>query len=282
MDDDKAEAVAAHLLGERLFSGWGVRTMAAGDGAYNPVGYHTGTVWPHDNSLIALGLASYGFRDEAARISFGMLEAAEFFRYRLPEAFAGYPRSATRFPVEYPTACSPQAWASGTPLLLVRTLLGLEPDPHALHGDAHLPAGIGRLALGRPERKGHAHVAQPTHGNGAAAAIRAEKSAAGAPSAAELFGRIEDYLDPRATRGERATYRFDVVGVGSWRLEVADGRISCASGNGEADCVIRMGEATLVRVLTGEQNAFTAMLSGRLSVEGEMALAARLERFRRR
>jgi glycogen debranching enzyme len=282
VDDDKAEAVAAHLLGERLFSGWGVRTMAAGDGAYNPVGYHTGTVWPHDNSLIALGLASYGFRDEAARISFGMLEAAEFFRYRLPEAFAGYPRSATRFPVEYPTACSPQAWASGTPLLLVRTLLGLEPDPHALHGDAHLPAGIGRLALGRPERKGHAHVAQPTHGNGAAAAIRAEKSAAGAPSAAELFGRIEDYLDPRATRGERATYRFDVVGVGSWRLEVADGRISCASGNGEADCVIRMGEATLVRVLTGEQNAFTAMLSGRLSVEGEMALAARLERFRRR
>ena len=102
--------------------------MAAYEEGYNPLGYHTGTVWPHDTSLIAAGLARYGFRAEAARLAIALLEAAEFFRYRLPEAFAGYRRTRTLFPVEYPTACSPQAWASGAPLLLVTTMLGLRPE----------------------------------------------------------------------------------------------------------------------------------------------------------
>jgi glycogen debranching enzyme len=129
-------------MGEHLFSGWGVRTMAAGEGGYNPIGYHNGTVWPHDNSLIALGLNRYGFREESARIASGILQAARFFRYRLPEAFAGYPRERTLFPVEYPTACSPQAWATAAPLLLIRTLLGIEPRGNRLTVDAALPPEI--------------------------------------------------------------------------------------------------------------------------------------------
>jgi len=101
---ERADAVARHLLSDALFSGWGVRTMAEGEGAYNPIRYHNGTVWPHDNSLIALGLVRYGYRDEANRIATALLEAATFFRYRLPEVFAGYRRTRTGFPVEYPTA----------------------------------------------------------------------------------------------------------------------------------------------------------------------------------
>ncbi len=114
VEDDKAEAVVRHLMGEKLFSGWGVRTMAEGEGGYNPIGYHVGTVWPHDNS---------------------------------PEAFAGYPRELTGFPVEYPTACSPQAWASGAPLLLLRAILGLEPVGDHLLVDPALPAMLGQIEL---------------------------------------------------------------------------------------------------------------------------------------
>jgi glycogen debranching enzyme len=142
VDDDKAPYIAEHLLGPKLFSGWGVRTMAEGEGGYNPIGYHVGTVWPHDNSIIAWGLNRYGYREESSRIASGILQAAKFFNYRLPEAFAGYPRKQTHFPVEYPTACSPQAWATGAPLLFVRTMLGLEPRGNRLTVDAALPAHI--------------------------------------------------------------------------------------------------------------------------------------------
>lgn len=147
VDDDKAPDVVKHLMGEDLFSGWGIRTMAASEGAYNPIGYHVGTVWPHDNSLIALGLNRYDYREESARLASGILDAARFFRHRLPEAFAGYPRDKTLFPVEYPTACSPQAWAAGAPLLLLRTLLGLEPRGKRLTVDASLPVGIEWLEI---------------------------------------------------------------------------------------------------------------------------------------
>ncbi|HEX6555475.1 MAG TPA: glycogen debranching N-terminal domain-containing protein [Ktedonobacteraceae bacterium] len=147
VEDDKAEAVVRHLMGEKLFSGWGVRTMAEGEGGYNPIGYHVGTVWPHDNSFIALGLRRYGYREEAARLAMGMLEAATYFRGRLPEAFAGYRRELTAFPVEYPTACSPQAWASGAPLLLLRAILGLEPIGDQLVVDPALPLLLGRVEL---------------------------------------------------------------------------------------------------------------------------------------
>lgn len=155
VDDEKAPHVVAHLMGDHLFSGWGVRTMAEGEGGYNPIGYHVGTVWPHDNSIIALGLNRYGYRDESARIASGILQAARFFHHRLPEAFAGYPRERTLFPVEYPTACSPQAWATGAPLLFLRTMLGLEPRGNRLMMDAALPAEIEWLEVrGLPGRWG--------------------------------------------------------------------------------------------------------------------------------
>ena len=126
--DHRIEAIADALVGEQLWSGWGVRTMGAGEGAYNPLVYHNGTVWPHDNSLIALGLARSGRRRDAERILHAMIEAAAHFDYRLPEVFAGFPRHRTRFPVVYPTASSPQAWAAATPILLLQVVLGLVPD----------------------------------------------------------------------------------------------------------------------------------------------------------
>jgi glycogen debranching enzyme len=147
VDKSKAKAVAAHLLGSRLFSGWGVRTLAEGEGRYNPIGYHVGTVWPFDNSFIAWGLRRYGFKREAAQIAEGILAAAEFFDGRLPEAFGGYPRAMTKYPVQYPTACSPQAWSTGAPLLLLRTMLGLEPMGDHLVVDPVLPESIGRMEL---------------------------------------------------------------------------------------------------------------------------------------
>jgi glycogen debranching enzyme len=147
VDDERAAKVAAHLVGPRLFSGWGVRTLAEGEARYNPIGYHNGTIWPFDNSFIAWGLRRYGFGEEAATIANGILDAATYFDGRLPEAFGGYPRDLTKFPVEYPTACSPQAWSTGTPLLLIRTMLGLEPHEGHLAVDPRLPIGMGRIEV---------------------------------------------------------------------------------------------------------------------------------------
>ncbi len=159
VDDDKAATVASQLMSDRFFSGWGVRTMAEGEGPYNPIEYHNGTVWPHDNAFVAAGLARYGYRTEAARIALAMIEAATFFGYRLPETFAGYARWRTNCPVEYPSACSPQAWATGAPLLLLRVLLGLEPDGDELRVDPVLPDAISRLVLRRiPGRWGRAEA----------------------------------------------------------------------------------------------------------------------------
>jgi glycogen debranching enzyme len=124
---EKARAVTDRLMSEELFSGWGIRTMAAGEGGYDPDSYHNGSVWPHDNALIACGLRRYGFLDEVNRISTAIFEAASHFDYRLPEVFAGYSRSEVREPVELPRSCSPQAWAAGTVPLLVRAMLGVEP-----------------------------------------------------------------------------------------------------------------------------------------------------------
>ncbi|SCF36348.1 glycogen debranching N-terminal domain-containing protein [Micromonospora mirobrigensis] len=147
VDPERAGRIAGHLLGPDLFSGWGVRTMAEGQGRYNPIGYHVGTVWPFDNSIIAWGLWRYGLRDEAGRVCRAMIEAAKYFGGRLPEAFAGYDRSLTDYPVEYPTACSPQAWSAGTPLLMLRVLLGLEPQGEHLIIDPLVPPGMGRIEL---------------------------------------------------------------------------------------------------------------------------------------
>ena len=178
VDANKAKSVVGHLMGPRMWSGWGVRTLAEGEGRYNPIGYHLGTVWPFDNSFIAWGLRRYGFKEEAAMIASGILDAAVVFEGRLPEAFGGYDRSVTKYPVKYPTACSPQAWSTGAPLLLLRTMLGLEPLGDHLVVDPALPASIGHLELldipgrwGRLDAFGRGRV--HTHADKRPAAIKA-------------------------------------------------------------------------------------------------------------
>jgi glycogen debranching enzyme len=167
VDESRAGKLARHLLGPRLFSGWGVRTLSVGEKRYNPIGYHVGTVWPFDNSLIALGLARYGFRDEAGRIARAMIDAAEYFHGRLPEAFAGYDRSFTKYPVRYPTACSPQAWSTGTVLLLLRVILGLEARGEELNVDPALAQVANRIELsGIMGRWGRADASSSQPGTG--------------------------------------------------------------------------------------------------------------------
>ncbi|MCX5121795.1 amylo-alpha-1,6-glucosidase [Micromonospora sp. NBC_00362] len=144
---DRAQRIVDLLMGPRLFSGWGVRTLAEGESRYNALGYHVGTVWPFDNSFIAWGLRRYGFAAEAARIAEAMIDASEFFQGRLPEAFAGFDRNLTSYPVEYPTACSPQAWSAGVPLLLLRTMLGIDAHEDHLQVDPVLPKSIKRIDL---------------------------------------------------------------------------------------------------------------------------------------
>jgi glycogen debranching enzyme len=148
---ERVDAVVDALMGEALWSGWGVRTMSSADAAYNPLAYHNGTVWPHDNSLIAWGLARYGRWAEALRIVHRLTAAATQFDYQLPEVFAGLPRAETPFPVAYPTAARPQAWAAGAPVLLLQILLGLEPDRrrHVLASVApnELPSWAGSVRL---------------------------------------------------------------------------------------------------------------------------------------
>jgi glycogen debranching enzyme len=148
---EHAASVAERLLADDMFNGWGIRTMSSDAVAYNPIGYHLGTVWPHDNSLIAAGLQAYGLDDGVSRIMTALVEAAADFEHvRLPECFAGIERSAFEIPVRYPVACHPQAWAAGSVPHLLSVTLGLRPD--ALDGRLrivrpHLPDFIRELEL---------------------------------------------------------------------------------------------------------------------------------------
>src|SRR3954447_2770822 len=144
--DDRAAVVADRLLRDDMFGGWGIRTLSADSVAFHPVGYHLGTVWPHDNSLIAAGFARYGLGDAAERLFVALLEAAQRFpNDRLPECFAGFGRDRFEVPVRYPVACHPQAWAAGALPYLLTTILGLQPDAFARRltvRSPRLPAGI--------------------------------------------------------------------------------------------------------------------------------------------
>jgi glycogen debranching enzyme len=128
VDPRYAARVAEHLVSPDLFSGWGIRTLARSMKRYDPVSYHNGSVWPHDTAICVAGLARYGFVDEAVRISRAVFDAAVAFGDRLPELFCGFDRSEFGYPVPYPTSCSPQAWAAAAPFLLLRSVLGFEPD----------------------------------------------------------------------------------------------------------------------------------------------------------
>jgi glycogen debranching enzyme len=130
----RAAAVAQTLMQPASFSGWGVRTIASTEARYNPMSYHNGSVWPHDNALIAVGLARYGFKREAARILESLFAAASYIDLRrLPELFCGFIRQHTRGPTFYPVACTPQAWAAGAPLFILQSCLGLGFDPDKTH-----------------------------------------------------------------------------------------------------------------------------------------------------
>ena len=151
VDADKAGAVADQLMSPPMFTGWGIRTLASTMRAYNPMSYHNGSVWPHDNAIIAAGLMRYGFTGHAQRVALSMLDAAEAFDHRLPELFCGFDRTEYPQPLPYPTSCSPQAWASAAPLQLLRTLLRFEPcvPCHQLRIAPALPRELGEVRIDR-------------------------------------------------------------------------------------------------------------------------------------
>ncbi len=148
---ERAGVLARSLFDERFFSGWGIRTVARGEARYNPMAYHNGTVWPHDNALIGAGLARYGFRHEALRVLLGLYESTLYFEtHRLPELFCGFSRAVSTGPTIYPVACSPQAWATAAPLLLIKACLGLTIDaPNRRIQFAHsvLPSFLQELSI---------------------------------------------------------------------------------------------------------------------------------------
>ncbi len=151
VDADKAAPIARHLVSRELFSGWGARTLASSMSGYNPISYHCGSVWPHDNAIIAAGLMRYGYVEEAQRVVMAMLDAAVQQGDRLPELFSGLDRGELPMVVDYPTSCSPQAWAAASPLLMLRTLLRF--DPWVPRGKIWihpaLPEGIRHLRVDR-------------------------------------------------------------------------------------------------------------------------------------
>ncbi len=149
---ERAALVGAHLLTPVFHTGWGLRTLAAGEVRYNPMSYHNGSVWPHDTALCAAGMARYGDRASAVRLLRGMFEAAVHFDLRLPELFCGFPRAQASTPVAYPVACLPQAWAAGSAFMLLQACLGLEVD--GWRGEVRverpmLPPGIDHVAVRR-------------------------------------------------------------------------------------------------------------------------------------
>ncbi|MFI5225521.1 MAG: glycogen debranching N-terminal domain-containing protein [Candidatus Limnocylindrales bacterium] len=152
VDPARASDVVARLTGDQLDSGWGIRTYGSGQPGYNPIGYHTGSVWPHDNALIVDGLKEYGFHDVANLFVGRIFEATQHFAdFRLPELFCGFARTEVDVPVPYPVACSPQAWAAGSPLLFLRSMLGMRARAERRELELvrpHLPPWLGKVTIG--------------------------------------------------------------------------------------------------------------------------------------
>jgi glycogen debranching enzyme len=155
-DKDKAAAVARHLMSPEMFSGWGIRTLATSMAAYNPMSYHNGSVWPHDNAICAAGLMRYGYVEHAQRVTDAIIDAAQGFGYRLPELFCGFAKDEFGTPVPYPTSCSPQAWAAAAPLLLLHSLLRFNPEVSSGQlwcapevPDRYLPLRVSGLRVGK-------------------------------------------------------------------------------------------------------------------------------------
>jgi glycogen debranching enzyme len=151
VDPQRARSVVDRLTGPGLHSGWGIRTYAAGQPGYNPLSYHVGSIWPHDNALILAGLKRYGFDAEANTLAGQLFEVAQQFPdFRMPELFCGFDRASVSVPVPYPVACSPQAWSAAAPLLIIRSMLGLRAraDEGVLElVRPHLPTWLGKLTF---------------------------------------------------------------------------------------------------------------------------------------
>jgi glycogen debranching enzyme len=165
---ERAALVEDGLLGQAFFSGWGIRTVALGESRYNPMSYHNGSIWPHDNALIALGLSRYGSKQRVAQIFKSLFEAATYMDLRrLPELFCGFKRERRRGPTLYPVACAPQAWASATPFSLIQAALGLEFEPSTMDlrlRNPWLPEFLGTVIL-RNLRLGASTVDLKVHGS---------------------------------------------------------------------------------------------------------------------
>jgi glycogen debranching enzyme len=164
---ERATMIADGLMQPRFFSGWGIRTVASDEPRYNPMSYHNGSIWPHDNSLIALGLRRYQLMDAVDRIFTGMMQSAGYMEFqRLPELFCGFTRRPSRGPTLYPVACSPQAWAAATPFALLQAALGLEFDDKEIRlRHPHLPPFINDLTI-KGLRYADATVDLALHGKG--------------------------------------------------------------------------------------------------------------------
>jgi glycogen debranching enzyme len=172
---EHARKVGRGLLGSDFFSGWGIRTVAREAPRYNPMSYHNGSVWPHDNALIAAGLARYGMKAEVNQVFGGLFDAATYMDLRrLPELFCGFKRRAGEGPTLYPVACAPQAWASGTPFMLLQAALGLEFDPDAREirlRNPRLPAFLPEVTL-HNLRLGEAKITLALHRHGEGVGIQ--------------------------------------------------------------------------------------------------------------
>ena len=150
-DRDRARRVADGLMHTRFYSGWGIRTVASGEARYNPMSYHNGSIWPHDNALIVQGLARYGRKRGINLIFDGLVRATTYMEHRrIPELYCGFRRRPGRGPTLYPAACSPQAWAAGAPFLMLQAMLGMQFDYDARRitlVDPCLPASAGRIVV---------------------------------------------------------------------------------------------------------------------------------------
>ena len=145
---DRAHRLAAHLLSDKMFSGWGIRTIGVDESRYNPMSYHDGSIWPHDNSMIAEGFARYGLNHDAVRIFDGMFDAAMFADLnRLPELFCGFVRRPGEGPTLYPVACAPQSWASASVFMLLKSMLGLSVSGNPARVSFHYPRLSERLEM---------------------------------------------------------------------------------------------------------------------------------------
>jgi glycogen debranching enzyme len=191
VDAGKAAAVARNLTGPEMFSGFGIRTLATTNSAYNPMSYHNGSVWPHDNAICAAGLMRYGFVREAQQVAMGILEAAELFGGRLPELFCGFDRAEFAEPVPYPTSCSPQAWASAAPFHLLRTLLRFDPS---------VPTGMLWCDPAVPERFLPLHI-ESLHVAGARVSVDVDRETWSLDGLGEILTLVKSGRDPETALG---------------------------------------------------------------------------------